>query len=92
MSYDGRAAFLSGGIVWRLAIDAMDSQDKVIDGPGKYPTRNNCVSFDNLAYVDDVLTAHQEAVICGVYRLLTSKYYLGYIPSHTILKMSSGYR
>jgi hypothetical protein len=26
--YDGRAAFLSGGIVWRLAIDALGEQDE----------------------------------------------------------------
>jgi hypothetical protein len=87
-SYDGRAAFLSGGIVWRLAIDAMDERDRVVDGPGIYPTMKNCVLFDKLTYVDDVLTEHQEAVICGIYRLLASKYYLGYIFFFTILNMN----
>jgi hypothetical protein len=88
-SYDGRAAFLSGGIVWRLAIDAMDKRDRAADGPGIYPTMKNCVLFDKSIYVDDVLTKHQEAVICGVYRLLASKYYIDYISSFTILNMST---
>jgi hypothetical protein len=74
-SYDGRAAFLSGGIVWRLAIDALGERDRAVDGPGYYPTMKNYVVFDKSSYIDDVLTDHQEAIICGIYRILPCERY-----------------
>ena len=69
-SCDGRAALLAGGIIWRLALDALCDKQITLDGPSLYPTRANYHVFDGLGYVDDVLTEHQEDVICGVYRVL----------------------
>jgi hypothetical protein len=36
----------------------------------------NHVVFDKSSYVDDVLTDHQEAIICGIYRLSPCELYL----------------
>jgi hypothetical protein len=80
--YDGRAAFLAGGIVWRIAFDSVGDPEKAINGPGEYPTMKNHLLFENEGYIDDVLTDHQEAVICGVYRILPSKCQLELI--HTV--------
>jgi hypothetical protein len=71
--YNGRAAFLAGGIVWRLAMDAMSDIGVALDGPDKYPTMRNHTTFDSKGYVDDVLDKHQEDIICGVYRIVPSK-------------------
>lgn len=71
--YDGRAAYLAGGIVWRLAMDAAGDIDVVVGGPGECPTMKDYVLFDGKGYVDDALTEHQEDVICGVYRIVPSK-------------------
>jgi hypothetical protein len=67
----------------------MDKQDRPAKEPRMYPTMKNCMLFNNLVYIDDVLTKHQEAVICGVYQLLASKYYLGYKSAFTILNMNT---
>lgn len=69
---DGRAALLAGGILWRLAMDGMGS-DAASDGPGQYPTKKNYFEFNGRPYVDDVLSQHQEDVICGVYQIVPSK-------------------
>lgn len=70
-----RAALLAGGILRRLAIDALGDQldeAMVLSGPSPYPTRGNYVVFDGSGYVDDVITDHQADVVCGVYRVLNT--------------------
>ena len=67
--YFGRAAYLAGGIVWRLAMDAMTDQALTLHGPIDMPTRQNYLEFKGRGYVSDVLTEHAEDVICGVYRV-----------------------
>lgn len=71
----GRAAFLRGGIVWRLARAEMDDHYSVLDGPSEYPTAADYVSFNGNGFVDDTLNEHELDVICGVYRLMPGKWY-----------------
>jgi hypothetical protein len=65
-------------------------KDRAADGPGNYPTMKNYVVFDKSSYVDDVLTDHQEAIICGIYRLLPCELYViniitfQYLDSHQL--------
>jgi hypothetical protein len=69
----GRAAYLAGGILWRLAMDARRDVGFVLDGPGEDSVQKNYVLFDGKSYVDNTLTEHQEDIICGVYRVVPSK-------------------
>ena len=68
-SYDGRAAFLAGGILWRLAVDGGADEARVLNGPSERPHRENWFEFEGTGYVDDLLNQHQAEVICGVYRI-----------------------
>jgi hypothetical protein len=51
----------------------MGDEGLVLDGPRQFPTMKNHVTFGERGYVDDVLTEHQEDIICGVYRLIPYK-------------------
>ncbi|KAI0338184.1 hypothetical protein BDW22DRAFT_1338568 [Trametopsis cervina] len=71
----GRAAFLMGGIVWRLAMESMGYED-VLRGPSGFHTQADVITIDARAFVDDTLTEHELDIICGVYRTLGSEYYI----------------
>jgi hypothetical protein len=81
--YDGRAALLAGGIVWRIAFDSVGDPEKAINGPGELPTRKNYFLMEDEGYIDDVLNDHQEAVICGVYCILPSEYQIEFMRTVT---------
>jgi hypothetical protein len=71
-SHRGRAALLTGGIVWRLAIDAQ-AEDCVLDGPSPdaaaYGSRHQSKLLGDAC--DDKLTPEELDLICGVYRVYT---------------------
>ncbi len=71
-----RQCLMRGGILWRLAMEHASFQD-VLAGPTPTATiRHQCRSFSagpDRFYIDDVLTAHEEEVICGVYYVYTGK-------------------
>ena len=66
----GRAALLSGGILWRLAVEVV-LPDIVLDGPGDltYAHGLGFTYFDRrgTAYVDDSLTENEIRLIVGTY-------------------------
>lgn len=66
----GRAALMSGGILWRLAIDAVPTLD-VLAGPSQEVNRYGSIIFseNNIDYVDDALSESAMALICGVYHV-----------------------
>ena len=71
-----RQALMRGGILWRLAMEHASFQD-VLAGPTptatiRHQCRSICAGADRF-YIDDVLTAHEEEVICGVYYVYTGK-------------------
>ena len=68
-----RAAFMKGGIVWRLAVEASVSIDHVFAGPMDEESVNHHDMWDNQ------LTNDELDLICGVYRVHTGKFV-----SHTI--------
>lgn len=72
-SHRGRAAFLRGGIVWRLARECMSYED-VLMGPSGCHTREDYINLDGMGFVDDELSEHELAVICGTYRVLPGKF------------------
>ena len=67
----GRAALLSGGILWRLAVEEV-APDLVLDGPDSLSSELG-IGFhlrnekDGLVYVDDQLTESETANIVGMY-------------------------
>lgn len=75
-----RAALLYGGIVWRIAMDALGYEyalDEVLRGPSE-----DCVDFggipqylvDGTELWDDALSEDELDLICGVYKDNTSKF------------------
>lgn len=77
----GRAAFLLGGIAWRLAVDSMPDHDSVLDGPSQFPTSADYTIVNGYGYVDDTLDEHELAIICGIYRVLPGKHELSLLDS-----------
>ena len=67
-----QAALGAGGIIWRLAVGTLQL-DLVVEGPRGQPDQQATVSLDENSYVADALTAHEEDLICGVYRVLARK-------------------
>ena len=68
-----RAALLKGGIVWRLAIDALGF-DPALDGPIiDGALRLYVVNIDGRYAIDDDLSQAEEDLICGVCRVRTCK-------------------
>ncbi|KAJ7100747.1 hypothetical protein B0H15DRAFT_817142 [Mycena belliarum] len=72
----GRAALLMGGVIARLARGVVSSQS-VCCGPTKTVRDNGRCFWDGLssspAYWDDVLTAAELDLICGVYEVATGQ-------------------
>jgi hypothetical protein len=70
----GRAAILTGGIVWRLAIDVLGIDD-VLRGPSEdsyqFGVRHNATGL--VPSCDDILSEDELDLICGVYKVYTSK-------------------
>ena len=73
-------ALLQGGIVWHLALDALefptDAEISVTQGPSEDAlTRGTTIVLDNgLELSDDSLTEEEIELICGVYKWLTGMY------------------
>src|SRR4051812_42622388 len=71
-----RAALLAGGIVWRLAFEALGISP-VLDGPTahalKYGMRISASDASGQAHTlyDDTLTEDETNLICGVYKIYT---------------------
>jgi hypothetical protein len=68
-SFQGRAALLSGGLLWRIARDSLREDADVCNGTSGFHTAYDCVELNEGTYAGDKLTAHQQDVICGVYRV-----------------------
>jgi len=65
----GRAALMSGGIVWRLAVDSLGlNHDLVLAGPSE-EAQHFGPGQDALIVKDDQLTNEEYDLICGVYRV-----------------------
>lgn len=76
-SPQGRAAFLRGGILGRIAKEYL-SKDGVLDGPSIEITAHRVgylgsSESDGIKYCDDQLTEDEIAIICGTYSLHTRK-------------------
>ena len=75
-----RAALLQGGIVWCLALDALefptDAEISVTQGPSEDAlTRGTTIVLDNgLELSDDSLTEEEIELICSVYKWSTGVY------------------
>ncbi|KAI0337894.1 hypothetical protein BDW22DRAFT_1304367, partial [Trametopsis cervina] len=67
----GRTALMMGGIVWRLAMESIGSDD-VLRGPSGHHTKTDIVMTDGAPFIDDTLTEHELDIVCGVYRNLGS--------------------
>ena len=68
----GRAAFLRGGIVWRLAMEVSQSPIDVLSGPSDSALQSGHSFTDtNCTYWDDHLTVKELDLICGVYQVYT---------------------
>lgn len=64
-----RVALSAGGIVWRLAIDALDPE-LVLEGPSPYfEWSGRCRFVGKLDFWDDDLTTEEMDLICGVYTI-----------------------
>ncbi|KAI0086706.1 hypothetical protein BDY19DRAFT_908124 [Irpex rosettiformis] len=72
-SHHGRAAVLASGILWRLAMEADIDKLAVLRGPSGFHTRDDHMWIGGRDYIDDLLSRHQEDIICGVYRVLPEK-------------------
>lgn len=71
----GRAAFRSGGILWRLAMQSLgnlnDIVDALLDGPMDLgPTRGEYFTLNGGRYYDYVVPPQIADTICGTYGLL----------------------
>lgn len=69
----GRAAAKMGGIVWRLAMEAMNP-NAVLAGPSDESIETGHIykfSAGNTSYYDDELSAEELRLICGVYEMET---------------------
>ncbi|KAI0091804.1 hypothetical protein BDY19DRAFT_885521 [Irpex rosettiformis] len=69
-SYQDRAALLYGSLVWRLAHESHADKTDVLRGPSDFHTMRDYHCLDNTHFMDDVLSAHQLDIMCGVYRVL----------------------
>lgn len=74
----GRAALLKGGIIWRLALEALGarSEDIVIEGPSAQLNYEQFLSGESGQWFDDTLSQVEMDLICGVYRIATSKFFV----------------
>jgi hypothetical protein len=72
-----RAALLRGGILWRLAMEALEPNDAV-QGPSDHIIDHGLVilSSNGVQYWDDNLSEDECDLICGVYKVYTSMFIL----------------
>jgi hypothetical protein len=71
----GRAALMKGGIVWRLAMQALHP-DVVIAGPSESVYESGICFVEEESgkhWWDDDLTEDEKNLICGVYKVFTGK-------------------
>lgn len=66
---NAHAALAQGGIIWRLARHSLDVES-LFNGPRGDPERQGKVVMNDIQYVEDVLSEHEEQLICGVYHVL----------------------
>lgn len=74
-----RAAFLAGGIIWRLALESAGSASsyRALDGPSDEVMQfGNSLQrpHDNKIIWDDSLTEAEMDLMCGVYKVYTGKH------------------
>lgn len=67
------AALQQGGIIWRLSRPRL-LEDVVLDGPRGHPATQQRFSINGKPYVVDVLSPHEEDLICGVYKVLNGQF------------------
>ncbi|KIP01510.1 hypothetical protein PHLGIDRAFT_55462, partial [Phlebiopsis gigantea 11061_1 CR5-6] len=73
---------------WRLGLQYLDCQ-LVLDGPmGDYASQRER-NIDGHAYLEDVLTASEQDLICGVYKVLNGKSDVSWWPKQSTW-LSSG--
>lgn len=70
-----RAALLKGGILWRLAMEALEAND-ALQGPSDIVYSHGCsiTSSTGTRLWDDDLTQDESELICGVYKVYTGKH------------------
>jgi hypothetical protein len=70
----GRAAFLMGGIVWRLAFETLGTgaEQRVLSGPSG-EILDTTLWIGEQEWCDDALTEAELDLICGVYKIGTGK-------------------
>jgi hypothetical protein len=68
----GRSALMTGGIIWRLAKDVLDS-DTVLSGPSCQVSQGTHLEFprEGMVVYDDMFSALEHDMICGVYAIYT---------------------
>ena len=67
-----RAALLEGGIIWRLAMEHLDSQDALRGPSDSANDFGDSISLPNgTELVDDSLTDDERDLICGTYIIYT---------------------
>ncbi|KAG6871949.1 hypothetical protein C0995_014640 [Termitomyces sp. Mi166 len=64
----GRAAIMTGGIIWRLALDVVNIKT-VLGGPSS--NAKQIGELDGYALIDDIFSEEVEDVVCGVYKVYT---------------------
>ena len=73
-----KVALASGGIVWRLCIDYLEVQS-AFRGPEAPAEHQQVGTMGGERFVYDILSKHEEELICGVYKLENSAYIYIYI-------------
>lgn len=74
-----RAALLRGGIVWRLAVEALSGfrEEDILLGPSTdYSTYGTAIRLGGSIWVDDDLSEHETDLICGVYKTFKGIFWL----------------
>ena len=69
----GRAALMKGGIIWRIAMEVL-SEEAVLLGPSDDINVTYTLCIADINYADDDLTSDELELICGVYKVLNSKF------------------
>lgn len=63
------AALQVGGIIWRLSLPSLP-EDVCLDGPCKNSAGQRMFFIDDMPYNGDVLSQHEQDLVCGVYKVL----------------------
>ena len=67
-------ALLQGGILWRLARQYLEDET-ILDGPRASSQYQQEIVIDDKIYVHDVLSSHEQDLICGVYKVLNGIFF-----------------